>query len=126
MRDFQSNLKIVGGHDAIKGSWPATVLIEQSYRTDYTFPDGETLTVSIMFMCGGTLISHYTVLTAAHCIATEFDYDYNDETFNILIETNQYYPSFESMFEVSLGLYHIQSFKKRSIQTMSVGKIIKV
>ncbi len=70
------------------------------------------------------LTLYYTILTAAHCIATEFDYDYNDEIFNIPIETNQYFPTFESTLEISLGLHNIQP--QPTTTKMSVVKIKKV
>ncbi|XP_033640586.1 trypsin-2-like [Asterias rubens] len=47
--------KIVGGSEAVPGSWPWQVMLRKRYfGGDYQF-------------CGGTLISDQWVLTAAHC-----------------------------------------------------------
>lgn len=59
------NVKIVGGVSAIPYSWPSYVAIKINIKNDYVFPDNQTVTVETTSLCGGTLINHYTVLTAA-------------------------------------------------------------
>ncbi|XP_033097768.1 trypsin-like [Anneissia japonica] len=53
-----TNLKIVGGVEARPGSWPWQVNLRQKY----TFGGGD------YQFCGGSLINHQWVVTAAHCI----------------------------------------------------------
>ena len=82
--------------------WPSTVLVIQNYKGDYNF-NGVKLTISTTFMCGGTLINHRTVLTASHCIASSFEYDYESSTYELTIQPNSYYPNWQSMFKVYIG-----------------------
>ncbi|KAH0629215.1 hypothetical protein JD844_011112 [Phrynosoma platyrhinos] len=49
--------RIIGGHDAQPGAWPWQVSL-QIYRAG----------VGYVHVCAGSLISNYSVLTAAHCI----------------------------------------------------------
>lgn len=58
VQPIKPNIKIVGGKDALKNSWPAMVFLK-------VFVNGET------YACGGTLIDRKTVLTAAHCLIPE-------------------------------------------------------
>jgi secreted trypsin-like serine protease len=45
-------------------------------------------------MCGGTLLNKYTILTAAHCVNTEFDYQVGTVTYTVKVtdpfDVNQY------------------------------------
>jgi hypothetical protein len=68
-------------------------------------------------------------LTAAHCITTEFEYDYKGETFIVTVKPNEYYPTWESMFTVYIGMHSTilesnSSFKYG--KALSVAQIIKV
>ncbi|KAL0993668.1 hypothetical protein UPYG_G00111360 [Umbra pygmaea] len=49
------NLKIVGGQDAVPGSWPWQVSLHGSQHDHF---------------CGGSLINKYWVMTAAHCVTS--------------------------------------------------------
>ncbi|CAF5072552.1 unnamed protein product, partial [Rotaria magnacalcarata] len=64
---IRRDARIIGGVDAIEYSWPFAVLIRQHYKTMLTLNDRSHL-VSASWMCGGTLINHKTILTAAHCL----------------------------------------------------------
>ncbi|KAK9499699.1 hypothetical protein O3M35_002701 [Rhynocoris fuscipes] len=54
---FRSNqVRIIGGRDAFKGEFPYQALIK-AYRRNESF------------ICGGSVISEWHILTAAHCVA---------------------------------------------------------
>ncbi|XP_060127046.1 transmembrane protease serine 9-like [Zootoca vivipara] len=57
MDEKVTETRIVGGHDAMVGSWPWQVSL-QHYTTGLGY----------FHMCGGSLITNNTVLTAAHCV----------------------------------------------------------
>lgn len=46
------------------------------------------------------------MLTAAHCLLREFEYEHDNKSYVIRVRPNKYYPSYESMFEVYLGLHN--------------------
>ncbi len=75
----------------------------------------------------GALVNHKTVLTAAHCIKDSFEHVYQNVLYTLKIQTNKYYPTWQSMFTVYTG-----SNNKRALQFGSdgtgvlVNKIVKV
>ncbi|CAF3744649.1 unnamed protein product [Rotaria sp. Silwood1] len=72
MTYIRPNARIIGGIDAIEYSWPFAVLIRQRYKRILTFNNRSYL-ISASWVCGGTLINHKTILTAAHCLKTAGD-----------------------------------------------------
>ncbi|XP_032994595.1 transmembrane protease serine 12-like isoform X1 [Lacerta agilis] len=57
MDEKETESRIIGGHDAMVGSWPWQVSL-QYY----------TVGLGYFHLCGGSLITNNTVLTAAHCV----------------------------------------------------------
>lgn len=116
-------MKIYGGVEAIAHSWPAHVLI---YR-EYTFQYNNDY-VTATGLCGGTLIKKNVVLTAAHCLYSEFRFN----NMPVPYEPNFFNPTLESTFKVYLGL-HDRSFLDDLFSTLpenavmsSVAKVIQV
>ncbi|XP_015277158.1 PREDICTED: transmembrane protease serine 12 [Gekko japonicus] len=60
--EITTGIRIVGGHDAQIGAWPWQISL-QVYRFGLGYHH----------VCGGSLINHNTVLTAAHCIRKWID-----------------------------------------------------
>ena len=48
----------------------------------------------------GTLLDTRTVLTAGHCIVSRVVFTYYWNTYAFTVQTNSYYPTFESMYTV--------------------------
>ncbi len=126
MSEKALNLKIVGGIAAVPSSWPSHALVKLFVKTDFRFSDGKITTLSQGFMCAGTLINRYTVLTAAHCILTKFDYGYQGDQYTIPVSPNKYYPTQEAMFRVYLGAYNMTNLKTNSVISRSIARIVKV
>ena len=57
--------------------------------------------------CVGTLIDRTTFLSAAQCASPYVSYIHNNKTYHekIQIAPNEYYPTYESIFSVFLGLH---------------------
>lgn len=119
-------MRIVGGVEAIKSSWPFAVYIVQAYKRQFKY-NGAIYDITVNWTCGGTIINQKTILTASHCIHDNSWYHYDSETDrNILIniEWNQFYPNLESTFNVYLGAYNTKELNSAS--KIKVKKIIKV
>ena len=104
------------------------MLIRQTVKVKVNL-DGKPFMLSSNFLCGGTLINQKTALTAAHCINTEFEYDYKGSTYTIEIKPNDYYPTWESMFTVYIGMHNSKINSDSNLKygkAISVAKITKV
>jgi secreted trypsin-like serine protease len=110
LREVDANIKIVGGIDATPFSWPSQVLIIRKIEGEYNIikSDGSVVKrkISEEYMCGGTLINSYTVLTAAHCVSPSFTYSLSGTDVELTVQTNSKFPTFESMITLYLGVYN--------------------
>jgi hypothetical protein len=95
MNLFNSILsKIINGIESRPNGWPWLVSIGVRYRG----PNG--LWQNRTHICGGTLIEHSHVLTAAHCLEQKIDDRYVPFT-----STN---PTLESLFVLRIGIHDIR------------------
>ncbi|KAF7246941.1 Transmembrane protease serine 12, partial [Varanus komodoensis] len=83
--EIPTGSRIVGGHDAQLGAWPWQVSL-QIYRFG----------VGYMHMCGGSIINHNSVLTAAHCIKKWKD------------------PAF---WRAVIGMHHLSKFQPHTVKS---------
>ncbi len=120
-----AELRIVGGKEAIRSSWPFVAYISQSYKGRYKL-NGLNYVISYSWSCAGTLINPKTILTAAHCIH-DHSFEYEDEsnkTHTLLIKWNEWYSDLESTFSVYVGVHDISQLNQA--KKMRVKKINKV
>ena len=78
------------------------------------------------YQCGGTLINHNTILTAAHCIYKEIAYEFNGTDYLIPITLNEYYSTWESMFRVYLGAHDISNIRDNTSLPAVVRTVSKI
>lgn len=104
LRFSEPNLRIVGGQEAVANSWPSMALIVFRYKFYYSVNGANFFSETSSF-CGGTLISRNTVLTASHCYMKRVEINYQSSSFPYDVKPNSFYPTYESMYTVYLGLH---------------------
>ena len=128
---FQENLKITNGIAAVPHSWPAHVkILFNYYVANYSIihpnssDDMVFINKTYSGLCAGTLIDRWTVMTASHCIVRSFQAEVENDTIDVLVEPNEFYPTYESMFTIFLGAHTLRI--DYPVQKRAIKKIIKV
>ncbi|XP_038062004.1 mannan-binding lectin serine protease 1-like [Patiria miniata] len=104
-REHESETRIVGGREAVRGSWPWQALVKV-FAPNYDFLEVE--------ICGGSLLNEEWVLTAAHCVTG--GNKYRPSFFGNLVPTDA--------VEVGLGIHNRKQHTPETLYT-SVQEIIK-
>ena len=109
---------------AISYSWPAQVLIIQKISGRYQIPPrtGSFYQIEKSFMCGGTIINSYTILTAAHCINMNFEEDIGLNKYVIPVAD----PFEPTQYSVYVGAYDLANRDSLPTVKMAVKKVIRV
>jgi hypothetical protein len=98
--------KIVGGTEAVRGSWPGAALIVFRFKADVFLNDiNEVYNLNEKYMCGGTLINRDTIISAAHCVVAKIDFHFRGRQYSVEAKPNNYFPTYESMYTVYLGVH---------------------
>ncbi len=71
------------------------------------------------------MIKRNVILTAAHCIPKTVRFTYNSIIYTTSVEPNQYYPTYGSMYSVSLGVQDKSTSSSTTIE-VGVGEVIQV
>lgn len=86
-------------------SYPASVFIQFIYANFIHIGDSEYQTMYYAH-CTGALINRRTILTAASCIVTSYDYYVADlnKTINVMVTLNEAYSQWEQMYNIFVGI----------------------
>ena len=100
-------MKIIGGKEANPNSWPSIGYIVFDYKKRFYLPEkGIFLTRDFTGNCSGTLIDRTTLISAAQCVVRWVSFYYGDTYYqSISIVPNEYYPTYETIYSVFLGLH---------------------
>jgi hypothetical protein len=81
-----------------------------------------------MYIKLGSLIDRKHVITAAHCILSNFDYLYGDQIYTINLTTSSFYPTLESCYKVFVGADNliVGDTNIKPAKVVSVSKVIRV
>jgi hypothetical protein len=109
---------VISGAPAKANSFTSEVLIVFTFKYDF-----DRLPLEYGSICSGTLVNRHTILTAAHCIVESFETADGD---NMLIQPNKYYPTYESMFTVYIGVNAFQNSNKLISDPTVAAKLSKV
>lgn len=122
----QNVAKIVGGVNAVANSWPSIAFVQFKYKAKVYVDGIGYLQVEETANCGGNLVDRETVVTAAHCIPTQFNVTYSGKWFWVYVQTNSYYPSYASMLSITLGGQDRSSFGVSPSITVGANSVVKV
>ena len=89
-------------------------------------PDGIIYNVERSLSCGGTIIDESTILSAAHCFKFKLEIEHIGDTYEFDPVPNEYYPTFESMFTVYVGMHKKTEMTTNPSTKKSVRKIVIV
>jgi secreted trypsin-like serine protease len=103
-------------------------LIVQTISGTYRIPSGygSYYSISKSYICGGTIINKYTILTAGHCIETSFSQTISGYSYTIAVAD----PYDASQYSVYVGAYDVSFLSYGYNPTsptvkMSVRKVIR-
>ncbi len=119
------NLRIVGGSEAIVYSWPSTAFIQLNFKRDeINNLTNQTIQVEYTGKCLGSLIDRQTVLTTSNCFPSGRRLKSKTSNATIFeIYPNNYYPSYESMMTIYLGLHDFSILDKNETDIFPAVKV---
>ena len=104
-------------------------MIVQTISGLYQVPPitGSYYQISKSYICGGTLINSFTVLTAAHCVETEFSHDVGFSSYTVNVKN----PFDASQYSVYVGAFDVSFLSYGGVPAfptvkMAVRKVIRV
>ncbi len=103
-------------------SWPAQALVIFSF-SGIVQVGGFNYNVNKSSMCGGTLIGKSSVLTAAHCVLTSFQFTSAGTKYTYNFNSDD---KIEKYYTVYLGAHNIDSFNEPSLVRVQINRITKV
>lgn len=69
-------------------------------------------------------------MTAAHCVVSKIDFNYRGRMYTVETKPNNYYPTYESMYSVYLGMHDsVSAFRDGDVSPgvkIPVSRVIRV